>query len=167
MNPQIFGGRTLMKWQEPHALLTKYVLTGGASVLLLGLLFLTTKLTRETGHPFALKPDLLLLAIVGGVVLVGLSGVRTVHLKELRITVSGGQNTHIRNYDDIQRAIVQEGSCNFEECTVITFELKDEASIRGVNQIAVPASVDLERVIQILREKGVGVENDVTGEYFG
>ena len=91
---------------------------------------------------------------------------RTIRLKDFRITTSGGQYRHLLNYNDIETAIVQEGSCNFEECLVIAFKLKDGAINRRINQIAVPASVDLDRVIQILRDKGVGVENEVTGEYF-
>lgn len=167
MDSKVFGGKTLLKWQEPHALLTKYVLAGGFSVLLAGSFILMTRSARETGHLFAARPDLLFLMIVGFVVFAGLSGVRTIRLKELRIATSDGQNAHIRNYCDIEMAVVQEGSCNFEECIVITFKLKGDASIRGLNQIAIPDSVDLDQVIRFLRDKGVGVENEITGEYFG
>lgn len=157
-----------MKWREPHALMTKYILTGGFCVLLFGLLILIMKSTRETGRPFSEERDILLFIVVGIFVLGGLlSGVRTVRFTEERITASGGQYRHMRNYKDIETAVVQEGSCNFEDCIVITFKLKAGAGIRGLNQIAVPAGVDWEPVMQIFRDKGVGVENRVTGERFG
>lgn len=166
MSYQSFGGETLMKWREPNAFVRRFfkilVIFFAFSLLLLFVVFGVVSATKSNGQPtkdsffiFVVVPIIFSVWLLATWFLPGAS----IHLKELCVTRREVKYRCRSNYSEIESATVHHDNYKDKRFFVIRFKLKNQPkswiNTFKVDQIVVPQNVNLEQVLQILRDKGV------------
>jgi hypothetical protein len=163
MSFQIFGGETLMKWREPNAYVRKFfrveILLLVLFLLFMFVVFGVTFAIKSNGKPINFTPmfAISIFFLVWFFVTWFLPGA-SIHLKELCVTRRLGKSSNRSNYSEIESATVHLDNYKDKRFFVIRFKLKEKPTLNTkVLQIVIPEDVNLERILQILRDKGVKV----------
>jgi hypothetical protein len=181
-----FGGKMLMKWCEPRGPEQRIIGFAILEGLILVTIIFMVKSVKLNGQPIKDFPFSLLIIIYVSFFIFGFVITPTVRLRELCVTRRAGKYLNRSNYSEIERAIVQHQSddhnkahitdltarmfaaivqnqnYNNHKVSIIKFKLKNKPKSFWTNgfkvrEIIVPPNVNLEQVMQILRDKGVNV----------
>lgn len=154
-----------MKWSESNASVRKNFSSGKLVVLLILMVAILGGITAlkfwagtQKHFPFGM-----LLALP--IVLVGFfaswfSSGPVVCLNELCVVRSAGRYGSRSDYSEIENCTVHTEGYDGKKLSVIDFKLKDKSKFRintPVEKIVVPEDVNIDQVLQILRDKGVKV----------
>ena len=161
--PEIFP--SLMRWREPNAYSRKDLSPGRRIGFLIFLMIPSLLLILSTvNHNFSKGRIILALffMVVGilAFIRVWFGSGDVVCLKEDCITKAISRSAWRSLYKNIECCSVNHCSYNDIKFSVLKFTFKKEGGvlpIGEVQQVAVPNDVNLERVLQILRDKGVKV----------
>ncbi|MGD0252829.1 MAG: hypothetical protein ABSC01_09050 [Verrucomicrobiota bacterium] len=159
-------GETLMEWRESNANVRKtfscgrFVLLLGLMVLILGVfVVIQLYLEPEKHFPFAILLAVPI-AFLGGFS-AWFSSDAVVCLSEFCVVRSTGKYGSRSDYSEIESCTVRSESYNDKKLSTIEFKLKDKPKFLPISipveTIVVPEDVNLEQVLQILRDKGVNV----------
>ena len=160
-------GETLMEWHESNASVRKNFSSGR-------LIVLWALMVTIFGGIAALKfwtgtqkhsPLGMLLVVPIIIILVGFfsswfSSGSVVCLNELCVVRSTGRYGSRSDYGEIENCTVRTESYNGKKLSVIEFKLKDKSKFRintPVERVVVPEDINLDQVLQILRDKGIKV----------
>jgi multidrug transporter EmrE-like cation transporter len=152
-----FGGKTLMKWREPNTRSRKFIWL----LYFIGWLFFMIVLASKFNDKSVKYSPLPLMFIVFTCYfIIVFFMIPSVRLTELCVQRREGKFRRRSNYDKIESATV--GKQNFfdQKVTVIEFKLKNKPPFfpdTSIGAVRVPDDVNLEQVLQILRDKGIKV----------
>jgi hypothetical protein len=159
-----FGGKTLMKWCEPNAYARKRfpaMIVGFVFFLLIGIAIAgavcAVKSHGQLARNFLSCSFIVFLVCVASILSAWFLPSGYIRLKESCVRRRAGKWVGRSNYHEIESATVRPEKYNDQKYTVIHFKLKTPKSWinTSVHQIVVPENVNLEQVLQILRDKGV------------
>jgi len=150
-----FGGETLMKWREPNSPVRKFL--GILSFIVL-LLIMIAFATKPNDQPVKDSHLPLLLIVFASLFITGFLITPTIRLKERCVTRLVGKYHNLSNYSEIECATVHHGNYKDKIFSIIKFKLKEKLALNTkVQQIVIPEDVNLDQVLQILRDKGVKI----------
>ena len=152
-----------MKWREPNAYVRKFfrveILFLVIFLLLMFVVFGVVSAIKSNGQTTNYFP-MFVIAIFLSVWFLAtrfLPGA-SIHLKELCVTRRLGKSSNRSNYNEIESATVHHDNYKSKKFSVIRFKLKEKPALNiKVLQIVIPEDVNLEQVLQILRDKGVNI----------
>ncbi|MGO8836764.1 MAG: hypothetical protein ACLQAH_18100 [Limisphaerales bacterium] len=159
----------LMKWREPNAYVRKNLSRGRWIVLLIVLLIAPVGLAASfwSDHHLS-KGRIILISFFTGIGT--LAFVRTwfgpgdvVCLKEDHITDGVGRSADRSQYRNIEYCDVSHDNYNGTKFSVLRFSVRKGLPAGQVKEVAVPDEVNLEHILQILRDKGVKVVEEQAG----
>jgi energy-coupling factor transporter transmembrane protein EcfT len=158
-----FGGETLMKWREPNAYARKRfpaMVTGFFFALIGIIVSAVVCIVKPSGQP--VRNFFNCSGIISIVLLVSLLTSwflpwGYVRLKESCVKRRAGKWVGRSNYHEIESATLRHEKYNDQKYAIIHLKLKTPKSWinTSVDQIVVPDYVNVEQVLQILRNKGV------------
>ena len=154
-----------MKWNESNASVRKNFSFGKLVVLLILMVVILGGITAlkfwaGTQKHFPLGMLLVLPIILVGFFSSWFSSGPVVCLNELCVVRAAGRYGSRSDYGQIENCTVHAESYDGKKLSVIEFKLKDKSKFRvntPVEKIVVPEDVNIDQVLQILRDKGVKV----------
>jgi hypothetical protein len=152
-----------MKWNESNASVRKYFSIGRLVVLLVLVVTIlggitALKIWAGTQTHFPLGLLLVLPIVLVGFFASWFSSGPVVCLNELCIVRARGRYGSRSDYGEIENCTVRTFNYDGKKLSIIEFKLKDKSNFRinaPVEKIIVPEDVNLDRILQILRDKGV------------
>jgi hypothetical protein len=167
----LVSSEPLMKWREPNAYVRKGLSHGKWIGLLIVLMIVPLFLIGEQISHHSSKDLTVLISffvIVGvlGYIRVLFGSGSVVCLKEDHISILIGRSANRTLYKDIECCDVRHDSYNDTKFTILNFAIKKQRKFLPVGQVAkvaVPNDVNLEQVLQIIRDKGIKIieENSI------
>ena len=151
-----------MQWREPNAY-NKKGLSHGRCIGLLIVLMIPTLLLliSAANHDFSKGRIILALLFLAlglfGFARVWLGSGDFVCLKEDHITDGSGRSVDRSRYRDIECCSVSRDRYKDTKFSILRFTTKKGLPAGQVKEVAVPDDVNLEKILQILRDKGVKV----------
>ncbi|MGB7768506.1 MAG: hypothetical protein WBN22_06590 [Verrucomicrobiia bacterium] len=164
MNFQIFGNKTLMKWHEPNAYARKRfpaIVVGHVFFLLIGvaiaLVVFAVKSSGQSVKNYFYCSSIILIVLSFSLLGSWFLPSGYIRLEESYVQRRAGRWVGRSNYHEIESAAVRHEKYNDQKYSIIHFKLKKPKSWinTSVDQIVVPQDVNLEQVLQILRDNGV------------
>ena len=170
MNFQIFGGETLMKWREPNAYVRRdlsHLIPRFGMWIICIVFFIAIFATKLNGQPiknsfftFSVVSIFLSVALLAQWFLPGAS----IRLRELCVQKAQGKSCNRSDYSKIESATILQENYDGQKFSVIQFKLKEKYNPNDkstwnttVEKNVVPEDINLEKVLQIFRDKGVNV----------
>ena len=158
-------GETLMKWNESNASVRKPFSVGKLVAVLILMVVILGGITALKFYAGTQKHFPLGILWALPIVLVGFfaswfSSGPEVRLTELCIVRAAGRYGSRSDYGEIENCTVHTESYDGKKLSVIEFKLKDKSKFRintPVEKIIVPEDINIDQVLQILRDKGVKV----------
>jgi len=164
--PQPETSEPLMKWREPNAYSKRDVSQHGRWFGFIVVLLVPSLLLIVSSHGNRSRMLLAAFFLVVGVfifVRVWFGSGDVVCLKEDHVTKASNWPPRRTRYKDIITCSVGHDSYNDIKFFILTFTLKKGLPPGQVTQVVLPDDSGLERVLQILRGKGINIEgNDLS-----
>ena len=159
---RLIPSEPLMKWREPNAYVRKNLSHGRWIGLLIVFMIAPLLLIASAVlHDFSKGRIILalLFMVVGliGFVVIWFGSSNSVCIKEDRITDGVGRSANQSRYRDIECCNVSHENYNATKFSVLKFSVRKGLPVGQIKEVAVPDDVNLEHVLQILRNKGVPV----------
>jgi hypothetical protein len=159
---QFVPSESLMRWREPNAYVRKDLSHGGwIGLLIVFMIAPALLIASHPDHHFSKKQIIVICVFtVFGLfafICIWLGSGDPVCLKEDHLTKSTGNSRKRSLYKNIECYSVCHNSYNDTKFSVLKFTTKKGLPVGQIAEVAVPGDVNLERVLQILRDKGVTV----------
>jgi hypothetical protein len=159
----IFSGEELMKWREPNAYTRKDLSNGGwIGLLIVFMVPALLLIISAVNHDFSKGRIILALFLiaVGALLFVGVwfGPGSWVCLTGDHISRATSRPARRTRYGNIEECIVSHESYNDVQFSVLKFTLKKGLPVGQVEKIVVPNDIDVEQVLQILRNKGIKIK---------
>jgi hypothetical protein len=158
----LIPSESLMKWREPNAYVRKNLSHGRwISLLIVFMIAPLLLIASAVQHDYSKGRIILafLFMVVGliGFVVTWYGSGSLVCLKENHITDGAGRSADRSRYVDIECCNVSHDNYNDTKFSVLKFSVRKGLPVGQIKEVAVPDDVNLEHILQILRDKGVKV----------